>query len=57
LEEDCAVCLLPMKKGDEIRVLPCNHHYHSECIDLWLRRRSHCPMCKIEINVPDDYYV
>ncbi len=51
LEVECTICLLPHQTNDEIRVLPCQHKYHVECIDLWLNRRAHCPMCKTPISV------
>lgn len=48
LETDqcCAVCLESMVAGDCVRVLPCQHHYHLQCIDDWLMRNSICPLCK-----------
>eukprot|EP01083_Nonionella_stella_P240565 840885_1 len=42
-EDECSICLLPQKTNEEIRILPCNHQYHAECIDLWLNSRAHCP--------------
>ena len=48
LNETCTICLLALGKNQEIRILPCKHQYHTECIDIWLNRRSHCPMCKTQ---------
>ena len=48
-DTECMICLEPQCENQEIRVLPCRHQYHAECIDLWLHRRSHCPMCKQQI--------
>jgi len=35
------------ESGEQIRVLPCQHTFHSECIFPWLTERSPtCPLCK-----------
>ena len=41
------MCLGEFEKGEIVRVLPkCNHVYHVECIDKWLLRSLHCPICR-----------
>ncbi|KAF9169396.1 hypothetical protein BGX21_010468 [Mortierella sp. AD011] len=47
--ETCAVCLDEFSDGEEIRILPCHHEFHCECIDPWLTRKSStCPLCKYD---------
>ncbi|KAG0016189.1 hypothetical protein BGZ80_009378 [Entomortierella chlamydospora] len=47
--ETCAVCLDEFSDGEEIRMLPCHHEFHCECIDPWLTRKSStCPLCKYD---------
>ncbi|XP_020271552.1 RING-H2 finger protein ATL5-like [Asparagus officinalis] len=44
---ECVVCLGVMEEGEEGRVLPrCKHVFHVECVDVWLRSRSTCPICR-----------
>jgi len=53
--ETCAVCIEDFVDGDRLRVLPCRHEYHVECIDLWLTtRKKFCPICKRNIDGDDD---
>ncbi|GJN22149.1 hypothetical protein PR202_gb09690 [Eleusine coracana subsp. coracana] len=44
---DCAVCLDAFRVGDQCRVLPgCDHGFHAECVDSWLRKSRRCPICR-----------
>ncbi|KAJ0019670.1 hypothetical protein NQD34_007239 [Periophthalmus magnuspinnatus] len=42
----CAVCLEPFYNNQCLRVLPCGHEYHRDCVDPWLLLRHTCPLCK-----------
>ena len=33
----CVVCMSDYEAGDKLRVMPCSHEYHVECIDQWLK--------------------
>ncbi|CAG8484095.1 9399_t:CDS:2 [Ambispora leptoticha] len=47
----CPICLGDFESGEELRVLPCHHQYHTSCIDPWLLDISPlCPMCKADFT-------
>ncbi|KAJ5172526.1 Zinc finger RING-type [Penicillium capsulatum] len=49
----CPICTDDFVKGQDMRVLPCNHQFHPECIDPWLVNVSGtCPLCRIDLNPP-----
>ncbi|KAJ2083651.1 hypothetical protein H4R24_000609 [Coemansia sp. RSA 988] len=45
----CIVCIDEFAVGSKMRILPCGHNYHIECIDPWLTSKSSlCPLCKYD---------
>jgi len=50
-DASCVICLGDYKEGEKVRHLPCQHHFHKECIDEWLQQYSKsCPFCKADID-------
>lgn len=48
--ENCAVCLELFSNNDAIRILPCSHEFHKNCVDPWLKLKQTCPLCKKNIT-------
>ena len=41
----CSICTEDFENGQDIRVLPCNHKFHPDCVDPWLLNVSGtCPL-------------
>ena len=52
---DCVVCLEHYKCGEIIKLLPCGHCFHRDCIDCWLlqscsQKNKKCPVCRWPAN-------
>lgn len=50
----CAICIEEYHDGEVLKVLPCSHKFHTDCIVPWLtERQASCPLCKLEITEDD----
>lgn len=54
----CPICTDDFVKGQDLRVLPCNHQFHPECIDPWLVNVSGtCPLWYVTKPSSPFYYI
>ncbi|KNA13224.1 hypothetical protein SOVF_118690 [Spinacia oleracea] len=43
----CPICLSEYQPKEALRSIPeCNHYFHADCIDEWLRMNATCPLCR-----------
>uniref|UniRef100_A0A0D3C6K1 RING-type domain-containing protein n=1 Tax=Brassica oleracea var. oleracea TaxID=109376 RepID=A0A0D3C6K1_BRAOL len=43
----CPICLSEYASKETIRFMPeCDHCFHVECIDVWLKIHGSCPLCR-----------
>jgi hypothetical protein len=53
-EEICSICLLSSEESDECIKTNCNHIFHMNCLEGWLKTHSTCPMCVRNLyEIPD----
>ena len=46
----CAICLEEFEDKERVRVLPCGHTFHGDCVVPWLtERHCTCPLCKFDV--------
>lgn len=47
VSSSCSICLGDYTESDMLRLLPhCDHLFHLDCVDPWLRMHSTCPICR-----------
>lgn len=52
-EYNCPICLEEVSLTDDLIQLPCEHGFHSHCIDAWFDKKSFCPICRKTIDLDD----
>mmetsp|Transcript_13346 Transcript_13346/g.25050 ORF Transcript_13346/g.25050 Transcript_13346/m.25050 type:complete len:316 (+) Transcript_13346:134-1081(+) len=45
----CLVCQFEYQDKECLRILPCGHYFHQECVDQWLLAKDFCPYCRQSI--------
>ncbi|ONI07425.1 hypothetical protein PRUPE_5G119700 [Prunus persica] len=46
-DNSCPICLSEYKSKETLRTIPeCNHYFHANCVDEWLRMKATCPLCR-----------
>lgn len=51
LTKTCTICTVDFIDDDNIKILKCNHYFHSACIKEWLTKYHFtCPVCRAEVS-------
>lgn len=50
-DAQCSICLGEYQEKEVLRIMPkCGHNFHLSCIDVWLRKQSTCPVCRLSLQ-------
>ncbi|KAI4302899.1 hypothetical protein MLD38_038594 [Melastoma candidum] len=48
-DDACPICLLDYRPSDTVKIIPeCDHYFHEDCLDRWLRTKATCPLCRMQ---------
>ncbi|XP_019187161.1 PREDICTED: E3 ubiquitin-protein ligase RING1-like isoform X1 [Ipomoea nil] len=50
----CPICKDLFVLNLEVKMLPCKHMYHSDCILPWLEMNNSCPVCRFRLPPRED---
>ena len=53
-ENSCPVCKEEFILNEECLLMPCEHHFHKDCLIPWLKERNSCPVCRYEVPTDDE---
>ncbi|KAM7512031.1 hypothetical protein LguiB_010906 [Lonicera macranthoides] len=54
-DAQCTICLGEYQEKEVLRIMPkCGHSFHLSCIDVWLRKQSTCPVCRLSVHSSSD---
>ena len=45
----CCICLSGYEENEVLKMLPCDHEFHTHCVDQWLRMQRTCPVCRSDV--------
>ncbi|XP_073016737.1 putative RING-H2 finger protein ATL21A [Primulina eburnea] len=46
-DNTCTICLSEYKPKETLRSIPeCQHCFHADCVDQWLKLKASCPICR-----------
>lgn len=51
---ECSICLGSWEMADVIKVTPCSHAFHEECIGSWLKNARTCAICRMDLTCQAD---
>ena len=41
----CGICMDSFHETEKVKMLPCEHIFHIDCMSQWLQTKKNCPFC------------
>lgn len=45
-KNECMICMCNFQLTDKVKIMPCTHFFHTDCIREWFKENDTCPICK-----------
>lgn len=49
-QAECSICMDNVVLDEEVVILPCQHWFHFQCAEAWLKEHDTCPVCRAGIT-------
>lgn len=46
----CQICLIEFESTSMVRITICQHIFHKACLEMSLRQKELCPLCRCQLN-------
>lgn len=46
---ECCICREEFVLDTKVKLMPCDHKFHIDCLDPWLKLKNSCPVCRHEL--------
>ncbi|XP_022896506.1 uncharacterized protein LOC111410422 [Olea europaea var. sylvestris] len=50
----CPICKDPFRLDASMKLMPCKHTYHADCIVPWLEINNSCPVCRFRLPTNEE---
>lgn len=53
-QEACCICVMEFAGTEQVKITPCNHLFHNDCLFQWIDTKINepdCPFCRTKFNV------
>lgn len=47
---ECSICLIGWEPDEVIKITPCDHAFHEECLGNWLKTARTCAICRQDVT-------
>lgn len=52
-EKECVICMCTVDPSQlNYMITPCDHIFHSSCLDQWMNQKMQCPTCRRPLPEP-----